>query len=336
MKKLSFIDKLIYAINSLMAFFLLFSYITPYVSPQSIPIFSIVSLFVPFLLIVNILFFLYWLLKLKKQLFTSFIVLAIGWFCSTPFYKLTSKNNALNNDLKIMSYNVRAFNHRKWIDEKNTIGKIKNFLFEQNPDILIIQENISYPKYLLDFKYSFIKNTYKKGHLGSAIYSNFPIINKGNINFKNSANEITFVDILKKTDTIRVYNFHLQSLQISPDKENFGEKDSKKLIKNLEQKFTQQAAQTELFLKHQKKWKGKKIICGDFNNTAYSWVYKQLIRNKKDAFLEAGEGFGRTFRYWFPMRIDFILVDGSINVHQFKNFSVEYSDHFPILARVNW
>ena len=79
----------------------------------------------------------------------------------------------------------------------------------------------------------------------------------------------------------------------------------------------------------------KKILCGDFNNTAFSWVYRELSKNKQDAFKEAGKGLGRTFNYWYPLRIDFILLDSSFNVNNFKTYNVPYSDHYPILARVN-
>jgi endonuclease/exonuclease/phosphatase family metal-dependent hydrolase len=94
--------------------------------------------------------------------------------------------------------------------------------------------------------------------------------------------------------------------------------------------------QTKVFLKHQKKWKGKIIIAGDFNNTSYSWVYHQIATDRKDTFIEAGKGFGKTFNYWFPMRIDFILTDKNAIVNQFHMYSEKNSDHFPILAKINW
>ena len=169
-----------------------------------------------------------------------------------------------------------------------------------------------------------------------AIYSKFPIINKGSLKLENTVNDIIFSDIIRDKDTIRIYNFHLQSLNISPKKENLGEKDSEKLIQKIEQNFLKQVAQTELFLAHEQKWKGKKIICGDFNNTAYSWVYNQISKNKKDAFIEAGISFGKTYNYWFPFRIDFIIADNSAKINQYTTFSEEYSDHYPILARINW
>ena len=98
--------------------------------------------------------------------------------------------------------------------------------------------------------------------------------------------------------------------------------------------FKKQATQTERFLAHEKLWKGKKIVCGDFNNTAFSWVYRQISKDKRDAFVEAGKGFGKTFDYGYPLRIDFILADMNFDVNYFETFDVKYSDHFPILARL--
>ena len=87
---------------------------------------------------------------------------------------------------------------------------------------------------------------------------------------------------------------------------------------------------------HEKKWSGKKIVCGDFNNTSYSWVYSEIKKNKKDAYTESGKGFGKTFDYWFPMRIDFILTDEDAIINKFTTFSDKHSDHFPIQAKINW
>ena len=337
MKKLSLIDKILYAINSLLATLLLLSYLLPYVSPKSIPVFAILSLFVPFLLMINLAFVIYWLLKLKKQLLLSTIVLIIGWFFTSSFYKISSKNSALNDDIKVMSYNVRMFNHWKWSDDVDILKKIKGFINDNSPDILTIQENMAIPEYVIDYPYKFVKKRYAKGRFGMAIYSKFPIINKGFLELgEATSNGIIFADILRKNDTIRIYNLHLQSLNIKPNKENFGKENSKKLIDNLKSKFKQQAEQTDLFLAHEQNWKGKKIVCGDFNNTAYSWVYNQISEDKLDTFAEAGKGFGKTFNYWFPMRIDFILTDNSAIINQYKSYNEKYSDHFPISARINW
>ena len=336
MKKLSLLDKALYIVNSLLATLLLLSYLLPYVSPNTIPLFAILSLFVPVLLIINIAFFIYWLIKLKKQLLLSLIILLIGWFTVTPFYKLSNKNTSLNTDLKVMSYNVRMFNHWNWIDDKEIPRKINDIVSNNSPDILLFQEYYTLEKQQFNYPHKYIKTKNNKAKIGLAIYSKFPIINKGSLDLKNTSNNIIFADILKEKDTIRVYNLHLQSLQLSTDKENFGQENSEKLIARLKLGFKKQAQQTDVFLQHEKKWKGKKIVAGDFNNTAYSWVYNQISKNKKDAFIEAGKGFGKTFNYWFPMRIDFILTDENATVNKFTSVSEKYSDHFPIQARLNW
>lgn len=77
------------------------------------------------------------------------------------------------------------------------------------------------------------------------------------------------------------------------------------------------------------------IIMGDFNNTAYSYVYRELrSEGFDDAYKEAGNGFGKTFELngILPLRIDFILPQNSMEILTFNNHEVPYSDHFPITA----
>ena len=87
---------------------------------------------------------------------------------------------------------------------------------------------------------------------------------------------------------------------------------------------------------HKKTSPYKTVICGDFNNTAYSYVYKEISEGMKDTFKEAGNGFGRTFAFkYFPIRIDFILVEEAFEVNGFKTYDNKLSDHFPIVAKIS-
>ncbi|WP_347175393.1 endonuclease/exonuclease/phosphatase family protein [Polaribacter uvawellassae] len=336
MKKKSFFDRLFSLLNSLFATLLLLSYLLPYISPKSFSVFAVISLFVPILFIINLLFFIYWLLKLKKQLILSAFVLLIGWFTSSPFYKFSNDNETQEDDLKVMSYNVRMFNFYKWNKDENLAQKTFDFINSENPDILALQEFYASPVISFSYPHQFIKTTSKNNKFGQAIYSKYPIINSGSLDFKDSGNNIIYVDVLKDKDTVRVYNIHLESLSINTDKEYFGEENNQKLLGRFRTTFKKQAIQTEQFLAHEESWKGKKIILGDFNNTAFSWVYRKIKSDKKDAFVEAGQGFGKTFDYSFPMRIDFILTSADFEINKFTTFDKKYSDHFPILARINW
>ena len=335
MVKYNFLNKIIVLVNSILAILLLLSYLLPYISPEKVPIFTIISLAVPVLLALNIFFIIYWIIKLKKYFTISLISIILGIGYISNIYKFSEKKIFLNDDLKVMSYNVRLFNHYNWSTDSTIVKKISSFIAEKEPDVLSIQEYYDAENLQLKYPYQFIKTKSNFNKFGLAIFSKFNIINSGSLDLKESANNIIYTDILKDKDTIRVYNIHLESLKMNTSQENFGTKNSDKLLEKMEASFQKQAKQVELFLQHEKKWDGKKILCGDFNNTAFSWVYRELSNEKQDAFKEAGKGLGKTFNYWYPLRIDFILTDANFDINNFKTFDIPYSDHYPILARLN-
>ena len=336
MKNLSIFDKIMAVVNSLLALVTLFAYTSYYISPNTLPQIAIVSLTLPFLLILNLIFVIYWLLKRKKQFLISTIILLIGIQYIFALYRLTEKKVLLTNDVKIMTYNVRMFNSLKWIKEDGIDKKIQEFINSKSPDILSIQEFHSSGKKLLDYPYKYIEKQ-GKGKVGQAIYSKYKIINSGSLDFESSFNNAIFIDLVKEKDTIRVYNVHLQSLGIIPEKEEFTQENTEKVRIRIQKAFKIQANQVALILKHQETTHYKTIICGDFNNNAFSYSYKQLKKGKKDAFEEAGKGFGTTYNLkHIPLRIDFILTDEGIEINNFKTYDVKYSDHFPIMARINF
>lgn len=81
----------------------------------------------------------------------------------------------------------------------------------------------------------------------------------------------------------------------------------------------------------------KTIIAGDFNNTSFSYIYNLIKQDGRfnDAFLEAGSGFGKSFKLdYFPLRIDFLLVENELSIKEFKKYEIDYSDHYPVLTKI--
>ena len=72
------------------------------------------------------------------------------------------------------------------------------------------------------------------------------------------------------------------------------------------------------------------------NNSAYSYVYRSIRGKLNDAFEEAGQQFGATYKFkYYPARIDYIFTDKKLKVKSFNNFSdFKYSDHTPIISRL--
>lgn len=340
MKKLNWLHKFIFLLNLLVGIFLLLAYIVPYFSPIKFPKLSIFSLITPILIIANIGFAIYWIIRLKKQFLLSTIILLAGFKYFGALYQISEKKILLIDDMKVMSYNVRLFNIYKWKKEGKveTLKAVKKFIQEKKPDVLCFQEFLTAYDVNFDYPYKFVNNNPNKerSYFGQAIFSNYKIINSGSLNFNSVANNGIFVDLIKNKDTLRVYNLHLESQKIQLDKENFGEKNSDKLLKRIQTTFQKQAEQAKLLIAHEKNCNYKTIITGDFNNTAFSYTYNKIKGNKKDAFIEAGKGFGKTYDYIFPSRIDYILTDKSLEINNFKSFNFKYSDHFPIMARINF
>ena len=339
MRKLNFIDKLIYLINGIVAVVLLLVYLLPFIAPKTVSVLSVLSLSVPVLLLLNIIFCLYWVLKVKKQLLLSLVVLLLGYDSIGTLYKFSSAEKGVGVSLSVLSYNVRLFNLYDWIDSPEIENKIQKFILSENTDIVAFQEY--HPHKNIDFKsypYKYESLSGGKTKYGQAIFSKYKIINKGEIEFANTENKAIYVDIVKGVDTIRVYNVHFESLHINPDVKNLTEQKTEHLVKRIGKRFEMQQEQAALVLKHQEACVYRKVILGDFNNTAYSYIYKQFKNEGfQDAFEVAGNGFGKTFDFkLFPLRIDFILADESIDVAQFSNFSHKYSDHYPIKATVSW
>lgn len=322
------------------------AYALPFLAPKIFPFLSVLSLVLPLFLILNGLFFIYWTFQFKKQMFLSGLVLLIGITFINKFYKFSATNLPKSqNDFTVMSYNVRLFNLFEWINIKDVPEKIQDFINIQNPDILCIQEFSSSSNKidLRIYKHEYILKSGNKIKTAQAIFSKFPIVNKGEIIFPNSNNNAIFADIKKGKDTIRIYNMHLESLKISPDVTDINEGNNEldqskteKIIERISSAFEAQQIQSDFIKLHKDSCKFAIIICGDMNNSAYSYVYRSIRGNLNDTFEEAGQYFGQTFNFkYYPARIDYIFADKKIKVKEFNNFSdFKFSDHTPIMTRL--
>ncbi|MES2748652.1 MAG: endonuclease/exonuclease/phosphatase family protein [Bacteroidota bacterium] len=345
MKKLSTFNKIMFFFNTVLTVLTFVAYVLPFLAPKLFPLLSVLTLILPLFLLGNALFFLYWLLQLKRQMILSGIVLLLGITFINKFYKFSS-NELLkeDGDFVVMSYNVRLFNLFQWLPKETVGDEVLQFINDMNPDIVCIQEFSESAKVdLRVYKHKYIYMKGNKIKTGQAIFSKFPIINEGSIELPQSDNSVVFADIRKGKDTIRVYNMHLQSIKITPDVNEIqdnvdaiNQQKSQQVFKRIRDAFEKQQSQAELLMHHKNECKYPVIICGDMNNSAFSYVYRSIKGNLNDCFEEAGNGFGQTYNFkYYPARIDYIFVDKRVKVKSFKNFSkFVNSDHYPVLTRL--
>ena len=201
MKDLNWFEKFLFFLNWVVAIILLFAYLLPFIPPSTFALLSVFSLAVPFLILVNLIFLLYWAFRLKKQFFLSFVVLLLGVNHVTSIYEISTSKDPLpgENDLKVLTYNVRQFNQYEWSKDKNVPQKISNFVAQEDPDIVSMQEYYTGELDIASrFPHKYIKLKEKAAEFGLAILSKYPILRSGSLDFPSrSNNNAIYADILK-------------------------------------------------------------------------------------------------------------------------------------------
>lgn len=268
----------------------------------------------------------------------SALVLLLGYQNFDALFKFSASQPVSSpTSFSLMSYNVRLFNHYSWQDDTNIPEKIGQFISSQEPDIVCFQD--FHPDGFAaveNYPYHFEKIKGNKTRSGLAVFSKYKILSSGSLDFPNSGNNAIYVDLQLKTDTIRVYNIHFQSLKISPEVETITQQDYELLTQRISKAFVQQQKQLEILLIHLENSPYKALLSGDLNNTAFSYLYRKLKRaDFYDAYVASGSGFGKTYKLsWFPLRIDFILYSKRFKSLYFNTFTEEFSDHYPIISEL--
>jgi endonuclease/exonuclease/phosphatase family metal-dependent hydrolase len=356
-----FTDKVILILNIISAGGLLVAYLAPVVNPAKFFVPALFGLAYPYLLMVNLLFLCYWIIRLKKEILISLLVILMGWNQLNNLLPMGSKNHELPEPesaaalFKVLSYNVRGFDRYLWTHDPNTKNEIFGFIEKQAPDILCFQEYYTSGKrgetqadlsrHLTQFTESAIYYTAdpaNRNGFGIATYSSFPIIKRSRIPFNSSSNAAMYTDLLIGYDTLRVFNIHLQSIRFREEHYAFMDtarftytsdqmREIKSIGSRLKVAFALRADQATMISNYIKDSPYPVVVMGDFNDTPQSFAYRKIKKGLHDAFRKAGRGFGNTYSGELPsFRIDHIMYEDPVVAYQFKRIKTDYSDHFPI------
>lgn len=339
------------------SFFFLVSlalFFSVYISPEFFPYVGVITLTIPILLVINAFLFIALLFAKRKLLILPLIALVIGWkFVGVTFQ--FNPNSGQEEGLSVLSYNVHMFTYSKNGGDRALGGQNLIKWLQDNPaDIKCFQEfyqdqttpSRNTLKLLgteTGYNHSFqiIQGNPKQRSFGMAIFSRYPIINDGVVLDSRSTNGIMFADVKVEKDTIRIYNVHLESMNIPSEELNNldGIKDNYKLtLRKLKRGQVARASQLEILIEHMENSPYVNILVGDFNDVPYSYTYFTLRRIMQNAFEKAGSGFGFTYnKVLFFLRIDHIFADNHFEINGFKTHKeVDYSDHYPISAVFSW
>ncbi|MDO4186058.1 MAG: endonuclease/exonuclease/phosphatase family protein [Bacteroidales bacterium] len=288
--------------------------VLPYLPTDLAGYFYPVSLCALPLLVINALCA--WALWKQKHWRNVFLILLLGslvWFrhyLPNPFSRVGESTETLT----LVSWNVDLFGGG--YQDYSNLAPAAALIKQQEPDIICLQErphtNVmhwdSIRAAFSDYPY-YVKNTREDEVLNLVIFSRYPLENPEGHYFADTYNKFMQVDVQLGTQTLRLFNVHLQTTGIGED--NYLINNAKK--RNYQ---AQELAQCIQESPH------PIILCGDFNDTRSSYAYRTVAKGLLDA-AESSIGLHATFFSLF--KIDHIL--SSYKATSYEVIYTPWSDH---------
>lgn len=314
----------------------------------------------PVVIIVHLFCLISSLLTNKQNIILPVVLLAVGCIFlprTYSYFNNDAKIETGKKPFKVMSYNVHAFRHNsdnRSEEAKAEIRDMQKWISGSGADVLCMFEYFSrHRSPLFNSNKVFENNGYKhvaylnrsgwnrkEDYWGLVIYSKLPIISVQDTLFM-AQNGMISADVKVGKDTVRIVALHLYSMTLQLDALS-----SQRTLKGIWSEGRENAKRIKTgFINHAdemsilESWiKGSPhpvIVCGDFNETPYSYVYGKSRSLLANSFEDKGKGFGFTFNglpYFIRIDNQFYSED-KINLLTFKTINtVQYSDHYPILG----
>lgn len=343
--------------NVILIFVTFLAYLSPYIHPATLWPFAVLGLIYPVLLLLNLFFIGFWVIRRRRYAVLSLACIILGWMHFTAFVGLhigAPRNGPKDAEIKVLTYNVYGFYNRQANAEQGRVfwteAEVLEFYRNHQPDIWCLQEFATAPKYANQFKQLItqqtpLKHVYFEPGKGLAIFSRYPLknIHKEFFGQHNRINGFLISDIEKDGQSVRLINVHLQSNAVSglanevAENGQLREKETWLNIKGMISRYRRTAVlrsdQAREIREYVEKSPHPVILCGDFNDVPLSYAYRQISTGLIDGFRKRGQGLGTTYRGSLPaLRIDYVLTSPEISPLRYQVLENESSDHYPVLS----
>lgn len=323
-----------------------------------------------YFLTVLVLFIIFWLFVNPRLVIISVITIIATWQFVTNIVAFRLPNTFAiqknKNATRVMSWNVAQFDVLNFPKTHKVFYQMTDMINENDPDIACFQEvvcsdslgksHLKLDTLLGRLKFNYHHYSYENSenwfglnmHFGTLILSKYPIIKQEAISHApfNYNSSFQYCDIVKNSDTIRVFNIHLQSLKFTKNNYRYIDEsienkaknidESKSILSKMRSGFINRKKQADWIRAEMDKSPYPIIVCGDFNDLPNSYAYDRIGNGLQNAFAKKGTGIGRTFSGIAPnLRIDNIFVDKKYEILQFTRIARKLSDHFPIITDIS-
>ena len=326
------------------------AYLAPHVNPEKFRGLVFFGTAFPWLLWANVVLLLVWAYRRNRFAFYHLGILILGGFYITRFVGINvgQSEKETARSFTIVTHNLGGM----WpyrADEANYEEMAKEYalFLKKNglPEIICTQETRGqfYKELARELGYAHQFNLKK----GTVILSKFPMSGGGEIPFDQTKNSTLWVDVEVNGSPLRVYNVHLQSNKVTAeagqvlDEGDINKRSTWRQVMQIMHKVggatKQRAAQARAFREHMHNCPHPVIVCGDFNDTPNSYVYRLMAEGMEDTFHQKGRGLGTTFAGPLPfLRIDYILSEPGMQVEECRVVRARLSDHFPVFSRLSF
>ena len=336
---------------------LILSYASIVVNPAKVWFISLVGIFFVPLSLLNIFLLLWAIKRLSKSFLIPLLALVPAFFFAGRYVQFESDEDRVarmshsGNTVKIISYNVArfSFDNDPSSSQTSQMDSVFAFILDQDPDIICLQEfrtsdykNVRtfLKRRMGDYNAEYYLFPTGKDAFGNVTLSRMPVKKKGVIKFDESANLAIYTDYNCYGHDFRVYNCHFESYNISfsgilraivsKDSAVFAETGNK-----MKKSITRRPKQVDQVFSDIENCPFDSFVCGDFNDNPMSYTYYRMTRGRKDAFVEAGNGFGATFATMWPLlRIDYVLYPEQFEAVSHEIPRVPWSDHYPVITEI--
>ena len=204
---------------------MLLSYLAVYINPSKFALPLFFGLYFVPILAINLLLLLVAMLRRSASAWICVAAILPSLLYSELFFKIGHKEEAQKEGIaiKIESYNVGMFSSSaNGLSRAECRKEVGTHFAENLPDIICLQEFFAESYTQADTIFSAYPHRHyhlfkaRNGKLfGNIILSKFPIVERGRLSFPNSTNLSIFADVEHYGRTLRVYNNHLESYNVS-------------------------------------------------------------------------------------------------------------------------
>lgn len=235
------------------------------------------------------------------------------------FAESMAPRKRVDSDLRIVAWNANG---------QSINDAFRSFLEETQPDFVFCQESA--------FEVNQVPPGWRLyGDSGNQLLTQRPVVENGSMNFFSLGlgGFVSRYRIDLPSGEMTLVNVHLPTVR--PGLQDAIRRRFRDLTE-LRSTIELRRDATQLI----QKWIGtpdRILLAGDFNMPVESTLYHEHWAGYRDAFSEAGFGWGTTKRTsWFGIRIDHILTSPNGRCRSVRVGPAMGSDHCPVIADLDW